>query len=68
MKLSVNQKCILSFIAGMLVCCMYKHYQNNVVVNGMGNVPVMPIQQPQRRVGDNVVGISSTNQLVGTFP
>ena len=39
MKLSVNQKCILSFIAGMLVCCMYKHYQNNVVVNGMGNLP-----------------------------
>jgi len=68
MKLSVNQKCILSFIAGMLVCCMYKHYQSNVVVNGMGNLPVMPIQQPQRRVGDTVVGISSLNQLVGKFP
>ena len=26
MKLSVNQKCILAFIAGMLVCCMYKRY------------------------------------------
>ena len=70
MKLSVNQKCILSFIAGMLVCCMYKHYQNNVVVNGMGNLPekMMLIQAPQRRDGDNVVGVSSLTQSVGTFP
>tara|TARA_B100001094_G_C17510331_1_gene475270 strand:+ start:272 stop:457 length:186 start_codon:yes stop_codon:yes gene_type:complete len=37
MKLSVTQKCILSFIVGILVCCIYKHYKNNSV-NGMENI------------------------------
>ena len=41
MKLSVNQKCILSFIVGILVCCMYKHYKNNPV-NGMENIKAKP--------------------------
>jgi len=26
MKLSVNQKCILAFITGILACCIYKRY------------------------------------------
>ena len=70
MKLSVNQKCILSFIAGMLVCCMYKHYHNNVVVNGMLNLPErMPLQQQQQKDYDSVVGTPSTStQMVASFP
>ena len=40
MKLSVNQKCILAFIAGMLVCCMYKRY---TVLEGMK--PTMVVGQ-----------------------
>ena len=62
MKLSVNQKCILSFIAGILFCCMYKHYKYNSV-NGMKNLQVMVPKQ--ERMNDSVVGIPSSITQMG---
>ena len=61
MKVSVNQKCIFAFIAGILVCCMYKHYKNNPV-NGMKNLQMVPKQE---RVNDSVVGITSSITHLG---